>query len=173
MIFWFTGQPGAGKTTLSRCLAELGLVDFVVDGDELRQMMPLGYDRWGREQNVFRAQSIAHYLSLQGYDVAVALVSPYREQREAFKALFEPNRFMEVYVHTDEDRGRLRWHVAEYEPPMTRYLDLDTGAIDENEAVRLIRRTVPAVPLRPPLAHQPEAGSRGAVPGTGTGAPCG
>lgn len=125
MIVWLTGQPGSGKTTLATKLYFRRVVDFIVDGDDLRDLMPNpGYDRAGRLVNIDRAQTIAAYLHAQGESVAVALVAPYRQQREAFKSSFP---VQEVYTHTDDLRGREGYHVEDYEPPLNNFIDVDTG----------------------------------------------
>ena len=36
MIFWFTGQPGSGKTTLGKALLDKLNDAFHIDGDDLR-----------------------------------------------------------------------------------------------------------------------------------------
>jgi len=142
MIVWLTGQPGSGKTTIARALAESGAFR-VLDGDDLRELMPNpGYDEAGRRQNIDRAQAIAAYLSHYGEWVAVALVSPYRDQREAFKATHD---VLEVYLHTDEIRGREHYFVADYEPPQENYVDIDTGTASVEEAVRIIYRAMATV----------------------------
>jgi adenylylsulfate kinase len=136
MIIWFTGQPGAGKTTLAEELLARGAVDFVVDGDHLRRTMPNpGYDRRGRLQNIDRAQAIASYLADQGHRVAVALVAPYRHTRERFKAEHE---VVEVYVHTAELRGREEFHSSDYQPPVDNYIELDTGEMTVAEAAAFL-----------------------------------
>ena len=93
MIYWFTGQPGAGKTTLANMLKdelEKGR-NFVykvyrVDGDDIRELFTnKNYTIEGRVMNVGTAQKIAQYLQNQEKDVIVSLVSPYIDQREAFK----------------------------------------------------------------------------------------
>ena len=91
MIYWFTGQPGHGKTTLAKALiAHLraqGTEPFHVDGDDLRALTAnADYSRAGREANIRRAQTIAHYLQNQGRTVVVSLVAPYRNIREELKA---------------------------------------------------------------------------------------
>ena len=80
MIYWFTGQPGHGKTTLAKALiAHLraqGTEPFHVDGDDLRALTAnADYSRAGRESNIRRAQTIAHYLQNQGRTVVVSLVA--------------------------------------------------------------------------------------------------
>ena len=143
MIYWFTGQPGHGKTTLAKALiAHLraqGTEPFHVDGDDLRALTAnADYSRAGREANIRRAQSIAHYLQNQGHTVVVSLVAPYRDIREELKARA---RVTEVYVHTQESRGREAKHANDYEPPLTDFIDIDTtGTTVEASLARLLER---------------------------------
>ena len=128
MIYWFTGQPGHGKTTLALALIEhlraQGTEPFHVDGDDLRALTSnADYSRAGREANIRRAQTIAHYLHNQGRTVVVSLVAPYRAIREELKAATE---VVEVYVHTTETRGREDRHAEDYEAPVDHFIDIDT-----------------------------------------------
>jgi len=128
MIYWFTGQPGHGKTTLAKALIEhlraQGTEPFHVDGDDLRALTAnADYSRAGREANIRRAQTIAHYLQNQGRTVVVSLVAPYREIREELKAHAQVT---EVYVHTTEQRGREEKHAKDYEPPLANFIEIDT-----------------------------------------------
>lgn len=142
MIVWLTGQPGSGKTTLARQMIIEGAVEYMVDGDDLRSLMPNpGYDEAGRRQNIDRAQAIAAYLDVLG-DVVVSLVAPYRDQREAFKSA---QNVIEVYLHTTDIRGREHYFVEDYEPPQEHYVDIDTGAVSIEEAVRIIHRALATV----------------------------
>ncbi len=136
MIIWFTGQPGSGKTTLAKALDP----DWHIDGDDLRLLDNPGYDTAGRRQNIDRAQAIAAYLDAQwGGVIAVSLIAPYRDQREAFK---KRCKVLEVYLHTTETRGREAHFVEDYEPPQSDARYIDTGVTTIDEAIRLIRRTL-------------------------------
>ena len=81
------------------------------------------YSREGREENIRRAQTIAHYLHAKGHTVVVVFVAPYRDLRESFKAKAEAT---EVYVHTTETRGREEKHASDYEAPLDNFIDIDT-----------------------------------------------
>ena len=49
MIFWFTGQPGSGKTTLGKALLEKLNDAFHIDGDDLRGLSAnVDYSEQGR-----------------------------------------------------------------------------------------------------------------------------
>lgn len=137
MIYWFTGQPGAGKTTLAlelKKFLENGNVRsvFHIDGDDLRDIFQnKDYSETGRRKNIEMAQYIAKFLSYKNKDVIVSLVSPYKDQRDGFKNL---NNVVEIYIHTTESRGRERYHVYEYEKPTENFVSLDTTnkRIDES-----------------------------------------
>ena len=107
MIYWFTGQPCAGKTVLANMLKEEHLPNaFRIDGDDMRELFSnKDYSIKGRVENVGTAQRIAHYLHNQGHNVIVSLVSPYIDQREDFKILLGDD-IKEIYVHTTEIRER-------------------------------------------------------------------
>ena len=134
MVFWFTGQPHAGKTTLANHLKtalmlrnSLKLV-YMVDGDDLRRIINnKDYSEQGRRTNIQQAIAIAKYLDDKNYDVIVSLVSPYKDLREELKA---SNEVIEIYVHTTDVRGREAFHVENYEPPTENFIDIDTTNID-------------------------------------------
>ena len=126
MIYWLTGQPGAGKTVLAKMLFKNKLLDYHIDGDDLREITNnKNYGIEGRVQNVATAQKIAHYLNTKGDDVVVSLVSPYIDQREEFKKILG-DELIEIYVHTSEERGREQYHVEGYQQPLSNFIDVDT-----------------------------------------------
>jgi adenylylsulfate kinase len=133
-IYWFTGQPGAGKTVLGKKLVEfLGTEKrnwrsnvFHVDGDNLRELtINKNYTKEGRIQNIRNAQMIAEYVYKNGCDVVVTLVSPYLEIREEFKQRIG-NDLYEFYVHTSKKRERDEFKVDDYEAPTQKFMDVDT-----------------------------------------------
>jgi adenylylsulfate kinase-like enzyme len=138
MIYWFTGQPGAGKTTLANHLVtHLHLKKPVlIDGDDIRKIFSnKDYSETGRRKNVELAQNLAHFLHDKGHNVCVALVSPYKDQRDNFKEKFSDN-IKEVYVHAFIDRGRTQYHVSDYEKPTEDYIDIDTTNDTEFESYK-------------------------------------
>jgi len=141
MIYWLTGQPGAGKTVLAKMLFKNKLLDYHIDGDDLREITNnKNYGIEGRVQNVATAQKIAHYLNTKGNDVVVSLVSPYIDQREEFKKILG-DELIEIYVHTSEERGREQYHVDGYQPPLNNFIDIDTTHdTAEQSYVKIISR---------------------------------
>ena len=145
MIYWFTGQPGAGKTTLGDILKEELEKDrsftykvFRIDGDDMRELFSnKDYTIKGRVENISTAQRIAHYLHNQEKDVIVSLVSPYIDQREDFKKLLGDN-INEIYVHTTEPRGRDNFKSIAYTPPKSNFIDIDTTIDSPEESLRKI-----------------------------------
>ena len=136
MIYWFTGQPCAGKTTLADLLKKEKPDAFRIDGDDMRELFSnKDYSAKGRIDNVGTAQRIAHYLHNQGRDVIVSLVSPYIDQREEFKTLIGDN-IKEIYVHTTEPRERDHFKAIAYTPPLKNYIDIDTTKDSINESFK-------------------------------------
>ncbi len=129
MIYWLTGQPGAGKTTLVKMLYTHlhSLHPMIVDGDDIREIFNnKDYSEAGRRKNVELAQHLAHFIHNKGGVALVSLVSPYKDQRDSFKNLIGDDNIKEIYVHTTEERGREQFFVHNYEPPTENFIDLDT-----------------------------------------------
>ena len=136
MIFWFTGQPGSGKTTLGKALLEKLDDVFHIDGDDLRGLSAnVDYSEQGRISNIRTAQSIAMYLDNKGKNVIVSVVAPYRWLREEFKKRHNVN---EIYVHTTEIRGREHYFAEDYEKPEESFLDIDTTDISVEACISKI-----------------------------------
>jgi len=137
MIYWFTGQPAAGKTTLAKLLikhlSQNKYDIFHVDGDDIRDIFNnKDYSEIGRRKNIQTAQDIAQFLSYKNYDVVVSLVSPYKDQRDEFKKLVDVT---EIYLYTTEDRGRNSYYVKDYQEPTENFISINTTNISELESL--------------------------------------
>ena len=140
MIYSFTGQPHAGKTTLAKHLKNVLEFNnpekkvFIIDGDDLRKILNnKDYSEAGRRDNISKAYAIARYLHKDDeHDVILAVVSPFRDLREDLKL---DNNVIEVYVHTSDIRGRENFHVSNYEEPLIDFISIDTSDVDEMTSV--------------------------------------
>ncbi len=105
-VIWLTGLPGSGKSTIAdsavRKLHSLGVHTYVLDGDNVRTGLnkDLGFTPEDRAENVRRVAEVGKLMRDSGIVVFVALVSPYRTDRESAARLFGPGEFLEVYVDT-------------------------------------------------------------------------
>ena len=135
MIFWFTGQPGHGKTVLANALKQTLDNVFHIDGDDLRTIFAnTDYSEVGRRKNINLAQQLAHFLHNKECNVVVSLVSPYKDQRDEFKNKLGKS-IQEIYVHTTEIRGRENFHVSNYQKPTEDFIDIDTTNISVEECI--------------------------------------
>ena len=109
---------------------------FNIDGDDLRDLFQnKDYSRKGRETNIRLGMSIAASLINKNCIPIISLVSPYRFLREEFKSKFN---VLEVYLHTTELRGREKFFVEDYEPPVDNFIDMDTTNKNESESLNEI-----------------------------------
>jgi adenylyl-sulfate kinase len=160
---WFTGMPGAGKTTIASAvearLIEGGRSAYRLDGDNLRHGVcsDLGFSRSDRETNVGRVGEMARLFADAGTIAIVALVSPYADCREKVRRLHEEDglAYVEVFVNTPATecarrdpkglyarahRGQLSGMTgvdAPYEPPRAPEVEL-TPQIDVGTATDLV-----------------------------------
>jgi len=103
---WFTGLPGAGKSTVAAAVEErlltLGRPAFLLDGDNLRHGLngDLGFDETARTENVRRTAHVAKLLAESGTVALVSLVSPYAADRQTAAALHDADElaFIEIFV---------------------------------------------------------------------------
>ena len=105
---WMTGLPASGKSTVAAAvearLVGEGRPAYVLDGDNLRHGLngDLGFSAEDRAENVRRTAEVAALCADAGVVVLVALVSPYRADRAAARAVHERLElpFVEVHVAT-------------------------------------------------------------------------
>ena len=121
-LYWFTGQPGAGKTTLANLLKKkLEVINngrqkvVILDGDEIRDLFNnKDYSIDGRKNNVEMVQNCCRFLVKNDIITIVCMVSPFAKQRsEIVKEL----NGIEIFVECIEERGREQYHVDYYEEP--------------------------------------------------------
>jgi adenylyl-sulfate kinase len=158
-VAWFTGLPGAGKSTLATLvgqeLACRGISTEILDGDRFRRETTpeLGFSKCDRDGNVERLAEAASTLARAGASVLVAAIAPYEQTRRRARDLIETHaRFVEVHVSASLDvcirrdpKGHYRRALAgelpnftgisdPYEPPARPELVVDTGAFPPDES---------------------------------------
>ena len=164
---WFTGLSGAGKSTLAYALHEdlsaSGVNTFVLDGDVLRTGLnsDLGFSPTDRAENVRRVGEVAKLMTEAGVTVLVALISPYRADRDTVRKLFVPGQFIEVFVdaplltcikrdvkglYAKAQRGEVAAMTAmtsPYEAPLNPDLHLHTDFAPLSQCVAQIKSLLP------------------------------
>ncbi|MFH5806545.1 adenylyl-sulfate kinase [Alienimonas sp. DA493] len=103
-LLWFTGLSGAGKSTIANTVDHLlhqkGFHTYVLDGDNIRMGLNknLGFSPEDRTENIRRIGEVGKLFADAGLLTMTAFISPYREDRDQVRALFDEGKFVEVYV---------------------------------------------------------------------------
>jgi adenylyl-sulfate kinase len=105
---WFTGLSGSGKSTVAaaveRALFDRGHHAYLLDGDNVRFGLNagLGFSPEDRDENVRRLSEAAALFADAGLIALVSVISPYKVQRDAARAVHEGRSldFVEVWVAT-------------------------------------------------------------------------
>lgn len=168
---WLTGLPAAGKTTLANAqcsrLIACGQSCVVLDGDQLRRGLcsDLGFSRDDRRENIRRVAHTSRLLNEAGVLVIVALVSPYRDDREMARHIIGTGAFREVWLATPlaiceqrDPKGLYRGARvgtiealtgidSPYEEPHSPHLTLRTDVCDIPTCLAALDRLLQGVPL--------------------------
>lgn len=108
-ILWFTGLPGAGKSTIANLVDKYlflrGAHTAMLDGDNIRHGLnkDLGFTDVDRVENVRRVGEVAKLMSEAGLIVLCALISPFRAERRMVRELVPEGEFIEIFVDTPLD----------------------------------------------------------------------
>ncbi|MBL4585030.1 MAG: adenylyl-sulfate kinase [Pseudomonadales bacterium] len=103
-LLWFTGLSGSGKSTLAGALEEklfaLNRHVYLLDGDNVRHGLnrDLGFTDADRVENIRRIGEASKLFVDAGLIVLSAFISPFREDREMVRGLFEESEFIEVFM---------------------------------------------------------------------------
>ena len=156
---WLTGLSGSGKSSvgveLERRLVAAGQPAYLLDGDNLRHGLNanLGFSAEDRKENVRRVAEVAKLMADAGVVAIVSLVSPYRADRDAARAVHDEAGlpFHEVFVDTPIEVCEQRDPKGLYAKARAGQIPNFTGVNDPYEA-----------PLRPDLLLRPSDGDAAA-----------
>lgn len=129
-VVWLTGLSGAGKSTIATGLHEQlkssGRKSFILDGDIMRRGLcsDLKFSQSDRRENVRRISEVASLFADAGIIGIVALISPYRTDRDAARGIIGSDRFVEVFVNAP-------LAVCEQRDPKGLYVKARAGQIHE------------------------------------------
>ena len=161
-VIWLTGMPSSGKSTiaveLQAILFEKGCNVFILDGDNIRHGLNknLGFSPEDREENIRRIGEVAKLFAEAGFFTITSFISPYRNDRDAARALLEKGEFIEVYVKASlkscEQRdpkglykkarsGQIKEFTgvsAPYEEPLKPEIAIDTEKYNKEECAQQI-----------------------------------
>lgn len=104
-VVWITGLSGSGKSTmactLSRELHSRGKLSYILDGDNLRHGLnkDLGFKAEDRTENIRRVGEVAKLFADAGLVCVASLISPYRKDRDACRAMLPDGNFIEVFMN--------------------------------------------------------------------------
>src|SRR5688572_29531968 len=95
VTLWLTGLSASGKSTIANAvdteLTRQGIRSYVLDGDNLRTGLnsDLGFSPEDRRENIRRFAEVAKLFTDAGVVTIVALISPYRADRDAARGVHE------------------------------------------------------------------------------------
>ena len=127
MIYWFTGQPGSGKTVLATKLK-----DFL-QTEKRNWRKDVFLIDFPHHSQLGEAQIISTFLSENNCDVVVAMTDISKKSREEFKVLLGEN-IVEIYIHSNRKKNKDLTKVAGYEAPTENFFDLDTTSDNSTQS---------------------------------------
>jgi bifunctional enzyme CysN/CysC len=102
-VFWLTGLPASGKSTLAmrleQRLFEIGCQTYVLDGDNVRKGLnsDLSFSAADRSENLRRVAEVAKLIADAGLACIVAFISPMRGDRRRAREITATD-FHEIYI---------------------------------------------------------------------------
>ncbi|KAG2724151.1 hypothetical protein I3760_01G004800 [Carya illinoinensis] len=103
-VIWITGLSGSGKSTLAcalnRGLHSRGKLAYILDGDNVRHGLnnDLSFKAEDRAENIRRIGEVAKLFADAGIICIASLISPFRKDRDACRALLPEGDFIEAFL---------------------------------------------------------------------------
>jgi adenylylsulfate kinase len=103
-VLWFTGLSGSGKSSLANAvdqeLFQKQCRSYVLDGDNIRHGLnrDLSFEANDRKENIRRIGEVAKLFVDSGLIVSSAFISPFREDRQFVRNMFNQGEFIEVFL---------------------------------------------------------------------------
>lgn len=136
-VIWLTGISGVGKTTIAIALDEIltrqNFHSYVLDGDFIRSGInkDLNFSDESRHENVRRVGEVAKLMADAGLLVIVALISPFRIDRDMVRQIIPDDEFIEVHIKASLEK-------CESRDPKNFYKKARTGKIAQFTGVSSI-----------------------------------
>jgi len=155
VLLWLTGLPSSGKSTIAytveHALVNRGLLAYVLDGDNIRFGLNknLGFSAEDRAENIRRIGEVGKLFVDGGFLTLASFVSPYREDRDAVRALMGEGDFVEIFVDTPVEICEERDPKGLYQKARTGEISNFTGVSDPYEApetAEIVIRTADGTP---------------------------
>ncbi|MBF8278046.1 MAG: cysC [Candidatus Brocadiaceae bacterium] len=159
---WLTGLSGSGKSTiaveLEHALIENKHQAYILDGDNIRHGLNknLGFSPEDRSENIRRIGEVAKLFTDANIITITAFISPYRQDRDNARKLFQAGEFIEIYIkcplevceqrdtkglYKKARKGEVKEFTgisAPYEEPLNPELTIDTSKMSIEESTRTI-----------------------------------
>lgn len=161
-LVWFTGLSGSGKSTISslveKRLLDLGRHTYTLDGDNIRHGLnrDLGFTKADRIENIRRIGDVSAIMVDSGLITLAAFISPYEQERQSIRNIFEEGDYIEVFVNTPLEiceerdvkglyakarRGEIKNFTgidSEYQVPKSPEIEIKTTEISAEDAAEQI-----------------------------------
>ncbi|RPF50701.1 adenylyl-sulfate kinase [Aquisalibacillus elongatus] len=161
-VLWLTGLSGSGKSTIANRVEEIlhsrGVLTYLLDGDNVRLGLnkDLGFSAKDRQENIRRIGEVSRLFVDSGLIVLTSFISPYEEDRQSVRRIFNDGEFIEIYIRCDlavcEQRdpkglyqkarnGEIKNFTgidAPYQPPITPEITVDTAKLTVEECANKI-----------------------------------
>ncbi|PON74818.1 Adenylyl-sulfate kinase [Parasponia andersonii] len=103
-VIWITGLSASGKSSVACALSQIlhrrGKLSYILDGDNVRHGLnrDLSFKAEDRAENIRRVGEVAKLFADAGVICIASLISPYKRDRDACRALLPDGDFIEVFM---------------------------------------------------------------------------